>query len=76
MNAVNFLWELEHYYNEEVKTEENHNYEIPFTTMNVGIINGGSGKNSVSAFCKVTIDFRIIESSHIEKIDIIIDLIF
>lgn len=73
MNAVNFLWELEHYYNEEVKTEENHNYEIPFTTMNVGIINGGSGKNSVSAFCKVTIDFRIIESSHIEKIDIIID---
>lgn len=41
------------------------------TTMNVGIINGGSGKNSVSAFCKVTIDFRIIDSNHINKIETI-----
>lgn len=73
MNAVKFLWELDNYYNEEIKKEENQNFEIPFTTMNVGIINGGSGKNSVSAFCKVTIDFRIIDSSHINKIETIIN---
>lgn len=73
MNAVKFLWELDNYYNEEIKKEENQNFEIPFTTMNVGIINGGSGKNSVSAFCKVTIDFRIIDSNHINKIETIIN---
>ena len=36
--------------------------------MNVGIINGGSANNSVSAHCKISIDFRIANKNHIPKI--------
>ena len=69
MNAVKFLYELDYFYNEVIKKDEELNYEIPYTTMNVGIIEGGSAKNSVSAHCKVTLDFRIIKKEHIKKIE-------
>lgn len=36
--------------------------------MNVGTINGGSAKNSVSANCEVSIDFRIANKDHIKII--------
>ena len=36
--------------------------------MNVGTINGGSAKNSVSANCEVSIDFRIANKEHIKVI--------
>lgn len=68
MNAVKFLMELEEFYTDNIRKEENKNYEIPYTTMNVGIINGGSAKNSVSASCNVMIDFRTIENKHAENI--------
>ena len=68
MNAVKFLVELEKFYQEEIRKDENLNYEIPYTTMNVGIINGGSAVNSVAANCHVTIDFRVIKSEHIELV--------
>ena len=69
MKAVKFLYELEEFYENEIKKDCEKNYEIPYTTMNVGIIQGGSAKNSVSAFCKVTLDFRIIYNSHVDKLD-------
>ena len=73
MNAVKFLYELEDFYNKEIKKDEENSYEIPYTTMNVGIIEGGSAKNSIPAHCKITLDFRIIQNNHIEKIDSKID---
>ena len=68
MNAVKFLYELDDFYNKEIKIEKEDLYEIPYTTMNVGIINGGSAKNSVSAKCSITIDFRTANEKHIQKI--------
>ena len=68
MNAVKFLNELDEFYNNEIKKDKENLYEIPYTTMNVGIIQGGSAKNSVPANCKITIDFRIANKNHIEKI--------
>lgn len=68
MNAVKFLYELDNFYNQELKTEVENLYEIPYTTMNVGIINGGSAKNSVSAKCSITIDFRTANDKHIDMI--------
>ncbi len=73
MNAVKFLYELEDFYNKEIKNDEEKSYEIPYSTMNVGIIKGGSAKNSVSAHCTITLDFRVIQIDHIEKIDKEID---
>ena len=68
MNAVKFLNELDEFYNKEIKIDEEKAYEIPYTTMNVGTMYGGSAKNSVSAYCEISIDFRISNNKHIEKI--------
>lgn len=68
LNAVKFLYELEEYYNNEIKKDEEMVYEVPYTTMNVGVINGGTAKNSVPAFCNITIDFRIANEKHVSKI--------
>lgn len=68
MNAIKFLYELDNFYNNEIKKDKESAYEVPYTTMNVGTIHGGSAKNSVSASCEITIDFRIANKKHIPKI--------
>ena len=68
MMAVKLLIELEKFYEDIIKKEENESFEIPYTTMNVGTINGGTDKNSVSDFCKITLDFRAIKKEHNEAI--------
>ena len=65
MKAIKFVAELDDFYNENIKGFENKNYEIPYTTMNVGLINGGSAVNSVSAKCDIAMDFRIAKKEHI-----------
>ena len=64
LNAVKFIYELEEFYNKEIKKDLNNSYEVPYTTMNVGLINGGSAKNSIPANCEISIDFRTIKSEH------------
>ena len=68
LNAVKFLNELEQFYQENIRNEINDNYEIPYTTMNVGILRGGSAKNSIPAECYATLDFRIVALKHSEII--------
>ena len=66
MNAIKFLYELDVFYEENIKKELNN--QGLFTTMNIGTIKGGSTKNSVSATCDITIDFRAIEKEHVTMI--------
>ena len=68
LNAVKFISELNEFYEKEIKIFKEEKYEIPYTTMNVGIINGGSAMNSIPASCNVKIDFRIANKEHIEII--------
>ena len=68
LNAIKFLTELNEFYEKEIKTFRENKYEIPYTTMNIGIINGGSAINSISASCNVKIDFRIANKQHIKLI--------
>lgn len=68
MNTVKFLYELDKFYNEEIKINKVPSYEIPYTTMNAGTIHGGSARNSVSAYCEIGLDFRIANKHHIKKI--------
>ena len=68
MNAIKFLMELDEFYQNKIKVFKDNSYEVPYTTMNVGVINGGSAKNSVSANCNVVMDFRIVKKEHINKI--------
>lgn len=69
MNAVKFLYELDKFYEKEIKKDEVKAFEIPYTTMNAGVINGGSAKNSIPAFCNVTLDFRVVKEEHIKRIN-------
>lgn len=73
LNAVKFIYELNSFYNNEIKPEKEELYLIPYTTMNIGLIKGGSAKNSVPANCDITIDFRPIKKKHIDKIDKLIN---
>ena len=68
INAINALYELNKFYEENIKAEKDTKYEIPYTTMNIGIINGGTGKNSIPDNCFVTLDFRTITSKHSDLI--------
>ena len=68
LNAIKFLTELNEYYEKNIKEYREEKYEIPYTTMNIGIINGGSAVNSISASCKATLDFRIANNQHINLI--------
>jgi acetylornithine deacetylase len=48
----------------QIKNQVNESFEIPYTTMNVGILKGGSAKNSIPADCYATLDFRLTDSKH------------
>lgn len=67
METVKFINELTDYY-EEIKKNVDTNFEIPYTTMNIGMINGGETVNSVAGKCTITIDFRIVKETQIEEI--------
>ena len=68
MSAVTFISELNEFYENEIKREKNFDFEIPYTTMNIGVINGGSAINSVPDFCEFLVDFRTTDIKDEEKI--------
>lgn len=68
MDAVSFINELKKFYEKEVKSDINLNFEIPYTTMNIGKISGGSAINSVPDYCEFFVDFRTIDKNIEAKI--------
>lgn len=65
--CMDFLNELKNFYN-ELKVDESNNFEIGYTTMNIGKIEGGKSINIVPNSCEVLIDFRIVKEEHTELI--------
>lgn len=65
-SMIKLLSELEDFYNTNIKNNLDEKYEVPYTTMNIGLLNGGSAINSVAAECMSYVDFRIIDNTHIE----------
>lgn len=45
---------------EEVKGDRHDGFDPPFTTVNVGVINGGSAKNIIPGECRFTLEWRTI----------------
>ena len=68
LKMIELINELQNFYEKEIKVERNDNYEVNYTTMNIGLINGGNSINSVSDKCESFIDFRIAKEEHIETI--------
>lgn len=68
LSMVKLLYELEKFYENDIKFDEDNRYEVPYTTMNIGVIKGGNSINSVSEKCESYVDFRIAKKEHIKKI--------
>lgn len=68
MSAISFINELNKFYQSEIKSNLNKKFEIPYTTMNIGKINGGSEINSVPDLCEFLVDFRTIDKIDEQKI--------
>lgn len=57
-NAICFINEMNLFY-KKLKGMLFNKYEIPYTTMNIGMIEGGSAINKVADKCSIYIDFRV-----------------
>lgn len=69
MSAISFINELNEFYINEIRKIKDLNFEIPYTTMNIGKINGGTEINSVPDFCEFLLDFRTINKEIESKIE-------
>ena len=65
--CMEFLEELKKFYN-TLKLKTDNRFEIPYTTMNIGKIDGGKSINVVPNSCITDIDFRLINNEHKIKI--------
>ncbi len=65
--CMEFLEELKKFHN-TLKLETDNRFDIPYTTMNIGKIDGGKSINIVPNICTTYIDFRIINEEHRIKI--------
>ena len=67
MKTIDFINELNNFY-KEIKLEKNEVFEVPYTTMNIGKISGGTEINSVPDYCEFVLDFRTINKEEEKKI--------
>lgn len=57
---------------EELKKDQHKDFDPPFTTINIGLINGGSAKNIIPGECRFTLEWRTIPG---QKSDYVLDLV-
>ena len=48
----------------ELQTDEHHAFDPPYTTLNIGLIHGGSAKNVLAGECRFTLEWRPVFSQH------------
>lgn len=74
MDAVGFINELNSFYEEKIKPIRNEDFDVPFTTFNVGLIEGGEGINSVAENAKIFFDFRTIDKNEDDIVEFVKNL--
>ena len=60
LDAIRFIEEINNFYENEIRNDLDEDYDIPYTTFNVGTINGGQAINIVADNCEIKFDFRTI----------------
>jgi acetylornithine deacetylase len=55
-----------------LKDDQHHAFDPPFTTLNVGLIQGGSAKNVIAGACRFTLEWRPIPT---QRSDRVVDLL-
>ena len=56
----------------QLKSDQNVGFDPPFTTLNVGLINGGSAKNVIPGECRFTLEWRPVPS---QKPTLVLDML-
>ena len=52
---------------ERLKTETHEAFDPPYTTINVGVINGGTAKNIIAGQCRFTLEWRPVAGQTAER---------
>ena len=52
----------------ELEREQHPDFDPPFTTLNVGLVRGGSAKNVIPGECRLTIEWRPIPGQRAERL--------
>jgi acetylornithine deacetylase len=66
--AARLLERLERWAVGELRTDVDPAFEPPFTTVNVGIINGGRAKNVIPGACRFVLEWRPIPRQPVERV--------
>lgn len=66
-HAVSFLGEV-YSFNNKLKMDKNNAFELPYTTFNLGKIQGGVAMNRVPSECTVYLEYRPIKIDHNRQI--------
>jgi acetylornithine deacetylase len=53
---------------EETKSDSHDAFDPPYTTLNVGLINGGTAKNVVPGECRFTLEWRTIPGQKTDRV--------
>ena len=64
-NCIDFINKLKDYYNSDLKKET---IDSKYTTMNIGVINGGRSINIIPDNCEIQVDFRTVFKDQNERI--------
>ena len=67
MECTKFINELNNFYEEEIKKDVDESFLVPYSTFNIGKIEGGTAINIVPDNAKILFDFRTIDKNE-EKI--------
>lgn len=52
----------------ELEREQHRDFDPPFTTLNVGLVRGGSAKNVIAGECRLTLEWRPIPGQTAERV--------
>lgn len=66
--AGRFLHRLEELANTVLREEQDAAFQPPYTTVNVGLIQGGKAKNIIPGACRFTVEWRPIPGQRAEKV--------
>jgi acetylornithine deacetylase len=66
--AARFLTKLETYSKTKLRIEKRTDFEPPFATLNVGMLQGGKAKNVIAGNCRITLEWRPLPNQNTQEV--------
>lgn len=73
--CISFINELKEFYDKNIRYDFDEAFVTPYTTFNVGVINGGSEINSVAESAEILFDFRTISKNEKKIVEFVNKLV-